>query len=242
MKFIWNKNVRNITAKKKNNNVNDETRCNFKPAWPAGTCLIVGDSILTGIDEKRLSRNNQVVKVQDVRGVTIDNLKHHLLHLLKKKPEHIMLHIGTNDAVSKMSRQILDELLQLKQYILNALPTCRVIVSRPTIRTHKNKAVLNLSNFNKLLRQLEVEFSDNVNIKEVHLGKKGLHLNRKGKNRLELNFLQKLRNLWWSTQHLNETYDKSCSLNRSFEDALKNRDNLLNSICLMVILFQPCMN
>ena len=26
------------------------------------------------------------------------------------------------------------------------------------------------------------------------------------------------------------TYDKSCNLNRSFEDVLKNRDNSLNSI------------
>ena len=31
-------------------------------------------------------------------------------------------------------------------------------------------------------------------------------------------------------EHLNETYDKSCILNRSFEDDLKNQDNLLNSI------------
>ena len=71
-----------------------------------------------------------------------------------------------------------------------------MIVSRPTIRTDNGKvAVLTLSNFNKLLGQLEVDFIDNVNIKEVHLGKKGLHLNKKGKNRIELNFLQKLRNL-----------------------------------------------
>ena len=47
-----------------------------------------------------------------------------------------------------------------------------------------------------------------MNIKEVYLHEKGLHLNKKGKNRLELNFLQKLRNLSWSTEHLNETYDR----------------------------------
>ena len=70
-----------------------------------------------------------------------------------------------------------------------------MIVSRPTIRTDNGKAALTLSNFNKLLGQLEVDFIDNVNIKEVHLGKKDLHLNKKGKNRLELIFLQKLRNL-----------------------------------------------
>ena len=81
---------------------------------------MVGVSILTGIDEKRLSRNNnQVVKVRDFRGATTDDLKHHLAPLLQKKPEHIILHIGTNDVVSKTSRQILDELLQLKQYIIN---------------------------------------------------------------------------------------------------------------------------
>ena len=111
-------------SKEKNDKANnEETSGNFKHAWLAGTCLIVGDSILTGIDEKRLSRNNQVVKVRDFRGATSDDLKHHLVPLLKKKPEHIILHIGTNDAVSKTSRQIPDELLQLKQYIINTLPT-----------------------------------------------------------------------------------------------------------------------
>ena len=107
---------------------NDETPGNFKHAWPAGTCLIVGDSILTGIDEKRLSRNYQGVKVQDFRGATIDDLRYHLVPLLKKKPEHIILHIGTNDAVSKTSRRILEELLQLKQniikYVINLQSDC----------------------------------------------------------------------------------------------------------------------
>ena len=70
-----------------------------------------------------------------------------------------------------------------------------MIVSRPTIRTNNGKVALTLSNFNKLLGQLEVGFIDNVNIKEVHLGKRGLHVNKKGKNRLELNFLQKLRDI-----------------------------------------------
>ena len=83
----------------------------------AGFCLIAGDSILIGINEKRLPKNNQVVKVRGFRGTTVDDLKHHLDLLLKKKPEQIILHIGTNDALSKTSRQILDELIQLKQYL-----------------------------------------------------------------------------------------------------------------------------
>ena len=83
----------------------------------AGICLIVGDSILIGINEKRLPTNNQVVKVRGFRGTTVDDLKHHLDLLLKKKPEQIILHIGTNDALSKTSRQIPEKLTQLKQYL-----------------------------------------------------------------------------------------------------------------------------
>ena len=63
-----------------------------------------------------------------------------------------------------------------------------MIVSRPAICTDNGKPALTLSNCNKLLGQLEVDFIDNVNIKEVHLSKKGLYFNKKCKNRLELNF------------------------------------------------------
>ena len=63
------------------------------------------------------------------------------------------------------------------------------------IETDNGKATLTLSNFNKTFAQLEVDFINHLNIKEVHLGRKGLHLNKKGKNRLEMNFLQNLRKL-----------------------------------------------
>ena len=56
------------------------------------------------VDGKRLSINNHVVKLRDFRGAMIDDLNHHLALLLKKKPEHIILHIETNNAVSKTSR------------------------------------------------------------------------------------------------------------------------------------------
>ena len=83
-----------------------------------------------------------------------------------------------NDAVSKTSKQILGELRQLRQDVTNILPTCRVIMSRPTIRTDSGKASQTLSNFDKHLGQ----FTDNASIKEIHIGKKGLHLNKKSKN------------------------------------------------------------
>ena len=41
---------------------------------------------------------------------------------------------GTNDAIDKSSTAILDELLLLKNWIMNVLPGVNVILSCPTIR------------------------------------------------------------------------------------------------------------
>ena len=49
-----------------------------------------------------------------------------------------------------------------------------------------------LPKLNEFSGQLEVDCIDNVNIKEVQLGKKGLHLNKKGKIGVELKFSLKL--------------------------------------------------
>ena len=87
-------------SKEKNDKVNNDETGNLKHA--IRTCLIIGDSIVTGIDE------NQVVKVQNFRGATIDEMKHDFVQLLKKTPEHITLHIGKNHVVLKTSRQVLD--------------------------------------------------------------------------------------------------------------------------------------
>lgn len=87
-----------------------KTPDDFKHAWTTTTCLIVGDLILTGRNKKQLSKNIQLTKV--------DDLKHHPISLLKMKPEDIVLHIISTYVVSKTSKQILDKLLPLKQYVM----------------------------------------------------------------------------------------------------------------------------
>ena len=51
--------------------------------------------MLEGIDERRMS-NKGVVKVKKFPGATISNL----IPLLEKKPDHVILHVGTNDVVN----------------------------------------------------------------------------------------------------------------------------------------------
>ena len=112
--------------------INEASPKEIKHTWPAGTCVIVGDSIITGIDEKRFSKNH-LVKVHDFRGATLADINHHIIPILKTKPDVIILHVGTNDSVSRTSREILDDLLQLKSATTKTLPNCQVMFSQRTL-------------------------------------------------------------------------------------------------------------
>ena len=68
---------------------------------------------------------------------------------IAKRPDYLILHVGTNDATNNTSKKIIYNLLMLKCNILKQLPNCRVIVSKPTVRIDHGKANLTLRNANK---------------------------------------------------------------------------------------------
>ena len=160
--------------------------------------LIAGDSLLYGVDEQRLS-NKYNVKVRCFPGTTISDMFDYLKPLFKNNPESVIIHIGTNDSRKSSSRELLDKMLELKSFISSNLPTSKVIISSPVLRTDNGKAMLTLKNLNKLMKELKINIIDNDNIKEQHLGRKGLHLNGKGTSRLAMNFIEMLKTTF-STQ------------------------------------------
>ena len=85
--------------------------------FPKGTCLIVRDSMLAGIDENRLKTGKHNVKVRYFPGARTDDMYNYMKPLLRKLPDYIILHIGTNNALDNTSREILDKVLKLKTYI-----------------------------------------------------------------------------------------------------------------------------
>ena len=173
-------------------NLNETAEINKEFQWPSGTCAIVGDSMVNGIDEKKLQKNGSA-KVFYFSGARINDMNHHLMPIIAKRPDYLILHVGTNDATTNTSRKIIDDLLVLKCHILKQLQNCRVIVSKPTVRIDHGKANLTLRNVNKHLETLNLECIENGNISVQHLSRKGLHLNSKGKGRFDLNFLNQIR-------------------------------------------------
>ena len=57
----------------------------------------------------------------------MDNLNYQVHTILRKKPKHIIVHIGTNDAISLTSKGISEKLLKLKILIQEALHETGVI-------------------------------------------------------------------------------------------------------------------
>ena len=123
----------------------------------------------------------------------MNDLNYHVDPILRKKPKHIIVHIGTNDATRSTSREILGKLLKLKTLIKETLPEIEVTFSTPTIRSDNGKAALTVRNLCGHLLDLNMDILDNRNITSKHLGRKGLHLNKVSSTRLAKNIIHKLR-------------------------------------------------
>ena len=84
--------------------------------WKPETSLIAGDSMIAGLKEGKLSRNRKV-KVGFFPGAKMTDFYYYLVPLLKKKPDNIILHFGTNDAPHKNEDELYKELKSIKDFI-----------------------------------------------------------------------------------------------------------------------------
>ena len=166
---------------------------NESAPWPVNTILTAGDSMINGIDEKRLSKKNSNVKVRYFNGALVEDMFYNLVPLMRKKPSALILHVGTNNTVSDSSKVILKKISSLISYIKINNPECRIIISQPVRRTDNGKATLTSNNLNKLLAELDVDKIFNSNIDTSRLGKLGLYLNSIGTGKLALNLIKFLK-------------------------------------------------
>ena len=130
--------------------------------------------MLNGMDERQFSKTHPVKE---------------------KKPEHLILHIGTNDAVDSFHQQIVNDLLALKQFIKEKLQKCNVVLLMLNKRCDNQKASATVSLVNKQLSHLSIEIIKNKNISDKHVRRHGLHLTNHGRIRLAMNFISYVKKL-----------------------------------------------
>ena len=203
-------------------NTAKENIASEKRQWPNNTPLIVGDSIINGVLEEGLCGAGRNVKVRKFPGAAVDNLNHHIIPLLQKKPSHIMVHAETNDAYHSMSREILRKFLNFKSLIQKKLPDCKVYILTPTLPSNNGKATLTVNQLTNHLLQLNIDMVNNRNIISKHLSQKRLHLNESGSQRLVITFLERIKKFW--------KYERYASIAEEDELAIcSKRSNLSNN-------------
>ena len=148
--------------------------------------------MLAGIEEKRIS-GNRSVKVCIFPRALIHGMCDYLKPLLKKNPDNIILYIGTISSMNQTSRDILNEILSLKNFIEKLCPTCKVIVTDLIYRSDTGKASLTVKNVNDHLDALNIDAVDNRNIGGNCLNNSGLHLNSTEYGKVAINFIKKWR-------------------------------------------------
>ena len=161
----------------KNKNQSNKEECQEVHQWPKGTVAIIGDSMVSGLKEELGSNKKQQVEVTCCRGATVEDMFDYIKPILKRKPDYVVLHMGTNNAKDMSSRIILDKFLQLRTAVLDSNENSKVVLSLPMARVDDGKARLTISKLNDLLGELDIPIVKNRNITVDHLGSKGLHLN-----------------------------------------------------------------
>ena len=114
---------------------------------------------------------------------------HHLLEpLLQKRTNIIILHVGTNNCLEESSRVVLDRYLNLKTFIENSLPKCKVIICNIINRFDDSMVSLTKGNLNNHLNSLKLNIVDNSTTDKECLGKRGT-------GKLAIIFIDKIRSL-----------------------------------------------
>ena len=98
-----------------------------------------------------------MVKVHNFLVATIDDMNHDLVPILGRNLCRLILHVGTNNAESCTSIEILDKLLKLKTFISEKCRQCQPIFSTPTIQSDKTKANLTVRQLTNYLLQLKID-------------------------------------------------------------------------------------
>ena len=147
--------------------------------------IIEGDSIVKDMKGWIMSRN-KLVKVHSFSGANTTDMESFLVTLLNKKPDHLILHAGTNDLAYSKANQAAERIVKLTGMVASRGVNCSV--SELTVRDDDLWAKVN-NVLGKKLPQ-NVKIISNSNIIPNHLNRSVLHLNQRGTGALAFNFIQ----------------------------------------------------
>ena len=128
------------------------------------------------------NKDNQVI-VNSFPGATADDMVDHIKPIIRKRPNKIILHAGTNNLEKDEASEFSNKIVTVCQLIEEELPECEIAISELTVRNYSPALESRRKEVNKSLKAFCRTRDWRVishNISETGLNSRGLHLNRRG--------------------------------------------------------------
>ena len=103
---------------------------------PSHTTIIAGDSILKHLNSHKMSKDKKKVKVATFPGCAIRDVHDHIKPFLRKKPDQIIIHVGTNslrdtESPSPYCNEIINLVSSIKRDATNTDVVLSSLTARP---------------------------------------------------------------------------------------------------------------
>ena len=155
--------------------------------------------MVNGVSEKGFSVN-QKVKIGNFPGGTSEKNLEKVDDIIKELPGDLIVHVWTNDLTNNVN--LLTNVKKIFNKISKESPSTSIAFSSIINRKDKTNIQKTLTDTNARLKnfymQKGISFFDNSSIKEFHLGKRKLHLNKKGNSAFAKNLLHHINRTDWS--------------------------------------------
>ena len=145
--------------------------------------VVAGDSIVQNLQGWRLSNTDNHVVAKSFSGANITDMEDYLKPILRKEPNKVILHVGTND-LKHLSAKRVAGIANLATQIEEDSPATSIVISSILPRSDKSELLAKATEANKLIKAIcsknQWAFIDHKSVNFSCLNTRGLHLNRKG--------------------------------------------------------------
>ena len=115
---------------------------------------ICGDSMTKYIQAHKLGRStNDRVTSKSFSGAKCKDMKHYIMPTLEKKPDEIILQVGTNDLKTSSAKTVVKDIMALKDFVVKSSPRTKVTISELIVRTDDETLNNKIKQINTLLKQ-----------------------------------------------------------------------------------------
>ena len=151
--------------------------------------FIAGDSIIQHVQGWDLSTNDKHVAVKSFSGAHIADMEDYLKPLLRKEPDKINLHVGSNNIRDESPRSVAEGIVNLVTQIQQDFPTSTHLTISPLLPMSDNLEFNDkIKEANKILKSFcSSRGFKLLRIKKYRLdlcNRRGVYLNRKGSSLL----------------------------------------------------------